>query len=175
MTAANGTDPRHGVLRALHDHATRLASELPGPLGRLRVRAGDVAIEIEWPLVAAAPAGVARLAPALETDPAAVGGGTASDAGTTATGTTTMPVTSPIVGTFYRAAEPGAAPFVTVGDVVEAGQTIGVVEAMKLLNPVAADVGGTVAQVCVGNAESVEFGQVLVELTRTGKPTPAGS
>ncbi|SBW24592.1 hypothetical protein FDG2_4220 [Candidatus Protofrankia californiensis] len=73
-------------------------------------------------------------------------------------------VTAPIVGTFYHAPEPGAEPFVAVGNVIDAGATIGIIEAMKLLNPVTADIGGTVARICVGNGEAVEFDQVLVEI-----------
>ncbi len=51
-----------------------------------------------------------------------------------------------------------------MGNVIDAGATIGIIEAMKLLNPVTADIGGTVARICVGNGETVEFDQVLVEI-----------
>jgi oxaloacetate decarboxylase (Na+ extruding) subunit alpha len=73
-------------------------------------------------------------------------------------------VESPMVGTFYRAAEPGAAPFVEVGDVVAPGQTLCILEAMKLMNEVKADVEGVVRGVHAENAEPVEFGQLLFEL-----------
>ena len=75
-----------------------------------------------------------------------------------ATGTT---VTSPMVGTFYRAPNPGAEPFVKVGDHVEAGQTLGIIEAMKLLNEIEAETSGTIKEICVENAQPVEFGQPL--------------
>jgi acetyl-CoA carboxylase biotin carboxyl carrier protein len=68
------------------------------------------------------------------------------------------------VGTFYHAAEPGADPYVSVGDEVEPGQVVGIVEAMKLMNPIAAEVPGTVVEVLVGNAQPVEFGQPLLAL-----------
>jgi len=73
-------------------------------------------------------------------------------------------VEAPMVGTFYRAAQPGAAPFVEEGDAVEPGQTLCILEAMKLMNEVKADTEGIVHAIHVGNAEPVEFGQLLFEL-----------
>jgi len=73
-------------------------------------------------------------------------------------------VESPMVGTFYRAAQPGSPPFVEVGDVVSAGQTLCILEAMKLMNEVKADVEGVVRAVHAENASPVEFGQLLFEL-----------
>ena len=77
---------------------------------------------------------------------------------------TLVRVESPMVGTFYRAAQPGAPPFVEVGDVVAAGQTLCILEAMKLMNEVKADVEGVVRAVHAENATPVEFGQLLFEL-----------
>ena len=73
-------------------------------------------------------------------------------------------VRAPLVGTFYRAPSPGAEPFVTVGGVVAVGQTIGIVEAMKLLNPITSDVEGRVVEIVPADGESVEFEQVLVRV-----------
>jgi oxaloacetate decarboxylase (Na+ extruding) subunit alpha len=73
-------------------------------------------------------------------------------------------VESPMVGTFYRAPEPGAPPFVEVGDVVASGQTLCILEAMKLMNEVKAEVEGVVRGVHADNAAPVEFGQLLFEL-----------
>jgi len=73
-------------------------------------------------------------------------------------------VESPMVGTFYRAPEPGAAPFVEVGDVVGPGQTLCILEAMKLMNEVKSELEAVVRQIHVDNAQPVEFGQVLFEL-----------
>jgi oxaloacetate decarboxylase alpha subunit len=77
---------------------------------------------------------------------------------------TLVRVESPMVGTFYRAAEPGSPPFVEVGDVVAPGQTLCILEAMKLMNEVKAEVEGVVRGVHAENAEPVEFGQLLFEL-----------
>jgi acetyl-CoA carboxylase biotin carboxyl carrier protein len=73
-------------------------------------------------------------------------------------------VTAPLVGTFYRAGEPGARPFVEVGDVIQAGQQIAIVEAMKLMNAVESDQAGRVAEILVADAESVEYAQPLILL-----------
>jgi oxaloacetate decarboxylase alpha subunit len=73
-------------------------------------------------------------------------------------------VESPMVGTFYRAPQPGAPPFVAVGDVVVVGQTLCVLEAMKLMNEVKSELDGTVRAIHVENAQAVEFGQLLFEI-----------
>ncbi len=70
-------------------------------------------------------------------------------------------VTSPMVGTFYRAPAPDADPYVEVGDHVKVGQTLCILEAMKLMNELEAEVGGTIVEIAVENAEPVEYGQVL--------------
>jgi oxaloacetate decarboxylase (Na+ extruding) subunit alpha len=83
-------------------------------------------------------------------------------------------VESPMVGTFYRAPQPGAAPYVEVGDVVGPGQTLCILEAMKLMNEVKADLEGVVRAINVENAQPVEFGQVLFELEPlAGRPLDA--
>ena len=79
-----------------------------------------------------------------------------------------------MVGTFYRAPQPGAAPFVEVGDAVARGQTLCILEAMKLLNEVKADVEGIVRAIYVENAQPVEYGQLLFELEPlNGRPLDA--
>jgi oxaloacetate decarboxylase (Na+ extruding) subunit alpha len=83
-------------------------------------------------------------------------------------------IEAPMVGTFFRAPEPGAAPFVEVGDPVEPGQTLCILEAMKLMNEVKADMEAIVRRICVENAEPVEYGQVLFELEPVnGRPLDA--
>src|SRR5260363_121117 len=74
-------------------------------------------------------------------------------------------LTSPMVGTFYRAPSPEAAPFVQVGDPVEKGQTIGIIEAMKLLNEIEADEAGIVKEFLVENGQAVEYGQPLLRIS----------
>jgi acetyl-CoA carboxylase biotin carboxyl carrier protein len=75
-----------------------------------------------------------------------------------------IPVLAPLVGTFYGAASPGAKPFVEVGSSVEPGETVCIVEAMKMMNEVAAGEGGKVAEIMVENGDWVEFEQVLMYL-----------
>jgi acetyl-CoA carboxylase biotin carboxyl carrier protein len=75
-----------------------------------------------------------------------------------------------MVGVFYRAPQPGAAPFVEEGDAVAPGQTLCILEAMKLMNEIKADAAGVVRAIHVGNAEPVEFGQLLIELEQALPP-----
>jgi acetyl-CoA carboxylase biotin carboxyl carrier protein len=70
-------------------------------------------------------------------------------------------VKSPMVGTFYRAPEPGAEPYAKVGSRISAGQTLCIIEAMKIMNELEAEVSGTIREVLVEDAQPVEFGQVL--------------
>lgn len=70
-------------------------------------------------------------------------------------------VKSPMVGTFYEAASPGSPPFVDVGDAVEKGKTLCIIEAMKLMNEIEADVSGVIAKRFVANGEPIEYGQAL--------------
>ncbi len=93
----------------------------------------------------------AQLSPALEATP---GGAEAVDE-------SVHYVTSPIVGTFYRAPNPDAEPYVKVGDLVAAGQTLCIVEAMKLMNEIECDVDGTIVKVLPENAQPVEYGERL--------------
>ena len=69
-----------------------------------------------------------------------------------------------MVGTAYISSEPGGPPFVRVGDTVKAGQTVLIIEAMKVMNPIKAPKAGTVSQVLVGDAQPVEFGEVLMTI-----------
>ena len=71
-------------------------------------------------------------------------------------------VTSPMVGTFYRSSSPGAKAFVEVGDSVKEGQTICIIEAMKILNEIEADKSGTVKEILCENGQAVEYGQALL-------------
>ena len=73
-------------------------------------------------------------------------------------------VEAPMVGTFYRAPSPGAPPFVQEGDTIGAGQTLCILEAMKLMNEVKAEQDGIVRRIHVENAQPVEYGQLLFEL-----------
>jgi acetyl-CoA carboxylase biotin carboxyl carrier protein len=70
-------------------------------------------------------------------------------------------IKSPMVGTFYAAPEPGADPYVRVGSRVSLGQVVCIIEAMKIMNEIEAEVSGVIREVCVENAQPVEFGQPL--------------
>ena len=117
---------------------------------KIRVsRGGGVAVAAApAPMAAPAAAAPAPAAPAAEAAPAE-----ADTAGA---------IKSPMVGTCYLAPEPGAADFIKVGDTVNEGQTLLIVEAMKVMNPIAADKSGTVKSILVENAQPVEFDQPLV-------------
>jgi oxaloacetate decarboxylase (Na+ extruding) subunit alpha len=108
------------------------------------------------------------------------GAGERAPAATTGEGLPAAPadgvvhVTAPMVGTFYRAPEPGAKPFVEEGDVVEPGQTLCILEAMKLMNEVKSETEGIVRTIHVRNAEPVEYGQLLFDLEAVeGRPLDA--
>ena len=119
---------------------------------RVRIvnRNGAAPVQVHQPVTVAQPMPVPVPAPEAAPAPA--------PAAPQQTGT---PLTSPMVCTFYRAPSPGADPFVKVGDTVKKGQVVCIIEAMKLLNEVEADMDGTVKEVCVENGQPVEFGQSL--------------
>jgi acetyl-CoA carboxylase biotin carboxyl carrier protein len=71
-------------------------------------------------------------------------------------------VTSPMVGTFYSASSPDSEPFVKIGDHVKTGDTLCIIEAMKMMNPIESDVSGTIKSIRIQNGEPVEFGQTIV-------------
>ena len=73
-------------------------------------------------------------------------------------------ITSPIVGTFYEAPAPGESPFVKVGDYIQTNQTVGIVEAMKIMNEIEAEVSGQVMEITVKSGEPVEYGQTLMRI-----------
>ena len=73
-------------------------------------------------------------------------------------------MTAPMIGTYYASPSPGDPPFVQVGDAVEVGQTIGIIEAMKIMNEIAADRNGVVAEVLVANSQAVEYGSPLIRI-----------
>lgn len=74
-------------------------------------------------------------------------------------------ITSPMIGTFYSAPRPGEEPFVRVGDLVAAGQTVAIIEAMKIMNEIQAERGGVVEELLVSNGQPVEYNQPLIRLS----------
>jgi len=130
-------------------------------IGELEVSSGDrtvrIAAQSHLPVnVGFSPA--AAFAPAQERPAAAAEGTVASDRQVTEN---LAAITSPMVGTFYRAPAPDADPYVESGDLVEVGQTVCIIEAMKLMNEIESEHRGRVVKVLVENAQPVEFGQKL--------------
>jgi oxaloacetate decarboxylase alpha subunit len=137
-------------------------------IGEVTIEEGETRVTVRRSDETAAMAGAAVGAPVAGgvTDEAAASIAPPADG--------TIRVESPMVGTFYRAPEPGAEPFVEEGDPVAPGQTLCILEAMKLMNEVKADVEAVVRKVCVENAQPVEYGQLLFELEPlNGRPLDA--
>jgi acetyl-CoA carboxylase biotin carboxyl carrier protein len=150
------TDSNMDLIRSVWEEARDLVKRLEGStVRRFSVQAGETKIEIER-----SASGVAVSAPA----PAAAAGAAPPAAEAEAELDGRHPITAPLVGTFYRAPTPGAKPFVEEGDIVDEGQTVAIVEAMKLMNQVKADQGGRVAQILCSDGDWVEFEQPIMYL-----------
>jgi acetyl-CoA carboxylase biotin carboxyl carrier protein len=133
-------------------------------LAELEIKEGEEVVRLSrvpkgTVTVAAAPAAVHLPAPA------AVAAPVAAPAAAPAEATSNLPaghvVKAPMVGTFYASASPGAPAFVKVGQQVKAGETLGIIEAMKMFNQIEADVGGTVQAILIDNGQPVEFDQPM--------------
>jgi acetyl-CoA carboxylase biotin carboxyl carrier protein len=159
-----GTD--EDFIRSVWAEARDLIKRLEGStVQRFSVEAAGTRIEIErgsaaGPPIAAAPAVAATSAGAAA--PAATADEIAATDGRHA-------IVAPLVGTFYRASQPGAKPFVEEGDVVDEGQTVAIVEAMKLMNQVKADQAGRVAEIACKDGDWVEFEQPIIYLEPLGE------
>ena len=133
-------------------------------IAELEITEGDDSVRIarygEAPVVAAAAPAPTAPAPAASPQPqaSAEGSPAAESPGKDEDG---FAVKAPMVGTFYSAPAPGSAPFVQIGDRVNEGDTLCIVEAMKMMNPIETEVGGVVKSIRCQNGEAVEFGQVL--------------
>ncbi|WP_214321483.1 acetyl-CoA carboxylase biotin carboxyl carrier protein [Nonomuraea sediminis] len=138
------SEPESEIVDGVVKGAERLMRASDRPLRRVVVRSGEASVELEWPSAAQA---------ADEAEPADA----VSDPSRAF-------VRAPMVGTFYRAPEPGADPFVRSGDLVELGSQIGILEAMKIMNPIEADVAGRVSEVLVPDGTQVEYDQPLVAI-----------
>lgn len=152
------------VVTLLRDEVLTLSAQVSPAPASIRLSARDVTVEVVWsqsiassPQASPLPASAALETPAepvQRTTPAAPEA-------------TTFALCSPTVGVFYRAPEPGAKPFVAENDVVQAGQQVAILEAMKLMIPVEADRGGRVVELLVDDGASVEHGQPLMLLEPT--------
>ncbi len=135
-----------------------LLRQLPETPTRIRVRQGSNSLEVEWPDTATGPT---RPAPAAEP----------LDAPDDEPGDEAERmeyVRAPMIGTFYRAAKPGAPPFVEEGAEVVAGQQVGVIESMKLMTPIETKCAGIVRRILVPDATSVEYDHPLIEIAMAG-------
>jgi acetyl-CoA carboxylase biotin carboxyl carrier protein len=123
--------------------------------GKVRIVKSPAAVAFAAPVAAAPPPTPAAVAAAAATAAAAVA---AAEAAAEPVGKV---IKSPMVGTFYRAASPGAKPFVEVGDTVKSGEPVCIIEAMKIMNEIEADCDGKVLRLLCENGQAVEFGQPL--------------
>lgn len=132
-------------------------------IAELEVKEGEESVRIaRHPTGSGAPMmHYAMPPPALPAAPAAAPAAAAGPAAAAAPSIKGHVVKSPMVGTFYRAPSPGAKSFVEVGQTVKQGQTLCIIEAMKMLNQIEADASGTVSQVLVENGQAVQFDQPL--------------
>ena len=173
------TSPDRELIESVWAEARDLIKRLEGStVQRFAVAAGDYKIEIERgaPAAPGLPGTAPPPPPPASSGPVATGAGpgmSIAPGARMASGVFTIgdleadnrvPVLAPLVGTYYSAAQPGAKPFAEVGTTVEPGQTVCIVEAMKMMNEVAAGEGGKVAEIVVENGEWVEFEQVLMYL-----------
>ncbi len=130
-------------------------------ISELEVARGDSVLKVRR-----GPSGEVRQAAAVPAPPSLAPPGEPSRAETApAPKTNVKEIVSPIVGTFYRAPAPDASPFVEVGTRVTKGQVLCIVEAMKIMNQIESDAGGTVAAVLVENGQPVAYGQPLFHIT----------
>ncbi|MGH3624680.1 MAG: acetyl-CoA carboxylase biotin carboxyl carrier protein [Sciscionella sp.] len=140
------------VLDRVRRSAADLLAGLPRPPRTLSIRDGEVAIDIEWP----------------ETPPPQENGSTSHALAPEPSAALDDParktLTAQAVGVFYRAPEPGAVPFVAEGDTVLVGQQVAIIEAMKLMIPVEAELSGRVVEVLKKDGEPVEYGEALFAL-----------
>jgi acetyl-CoA carboxylase biotin carboxyl carrier protein len=113
------------------------------------------------PQASAAPVAAPAAAPAAPKPAAPVPGGSPQAAKPTVVPEGMVPITAPLLGTFYVAPEPGAPPFVKVGQAVTEDTTVGLIEVMKVFNSVRSGVNGTVVEVIAQNGQFIEFGQTL--------------
>ncbi len=148
------------ILAAVRDSAMQLLSAAPVLPSRLQVRAGGCYVQLEW----------------RGTGPDTRSGAVHEESGATAAGVGGLPsvngdrgaaadvICAPTVGVFYRAPEPGAAPFVREGDTIHAEQQVAILETMKLMLPVEADRPGRIVKALRSDGDPVEYGEPLFEL-----------
>ncbi|MEU5025614.1 acetyl-CoA carboxylase biotin carboxyl carrier protein [Streptomyces milbemycinicus] len=181
--------PPHATLDSLCRSVTELAKAADKQPRRITLRHGQTSVEMEWPDPAesepehnhAPPSGPATAPPPAPASPqhpqaqphphtqVAVADGMRPQAGAQQAGTGLRYICASTVGTFYHAPEPGAPPFIGVGDMVKPGQPVGVLEVMKMMSTIESDTAGRVVEILVPNAQPVEYQQPLIAV----EPGPA--
>ena len=126
-----------------------------------------IAVPVAAPMTAAVTPAAAPAAPAV-TAPTEMPA-PAAETAPAPTASNTISVEAPMVGVFYAAPSPGADPFVSVGSTVHVGDTLCIIEAMKLMNEVVAEADGTVAEICVQDGDLVEFGSCIMKIVPGGE------
>ena len=126
-----------------------------------------IAVPVAAPMTAAVTPAAAPAAPAV-TAPTEVPA-PAAETVPAPTASNTISVEAPMVGVFYAAPSPGADPFVSVGSTVHVGDTLCIIEAMKLMNEVVAEADGTIAEICVQDGDLVEFGSCIMKIVPGGE------
>lgn len=153
------------IRELIHTVVATGVAELEVQRGENRVwikRAGSQATTHEIHLASPpAPGALAQSAPVVATPLPAAPKATPAEGEPDLTDPTLKPVTSPIVGTFYEAPSPGADPFIRIGDVISPGKVLCIIESMKLMNEIEAEISGTVVKRLVENGQPVEYGEVL--------------
>ena len=133
-------------------------------LTKLDLTEGDNRLVLEAVSAPVAPAVVVPAAVRVEAVPVAAAEAPAAPAAPVAPEEDLYEQKTPLVGTVYMAPQAGAAPYVAVGDHVAAGDTVCIVESMKMFNEIAAECSGTIEEICVNNGQIVEYGQVLFRI-----------
>lgn len=133
-------------------------------LTKLDLTEGDNRLVLEAVSAPVAPAVVVPAAVPVEAVPVAAAEAPAAPAAPAAPEEDLYEQKTPLVGTVYMAPQAGAAPYVAIGDHVAAGDTVCIVESMKMFNEIAAECSGTIEEICVNNGQIVEYGQVLFRI-----------
>ena len=133
-------------------------------LTKLDLTEGDNRLVLEAVSAPVAPAVVVPAAVPVEAVPVAAAEAPAAPAAPAAPEEDLYEQKTPLVGTVYVAPQAGAAPYVSVGDHVAAGDTVCIVESMKMFNEIAAECSGTIEEICINNGQIVEYGQVLFRI-----------
>ncbi len=164
MAEKKAPAPRRGGM-SVDPELVRELADMLGETGltEIEVEEGDRRIRVSRAALAAAPAQMMPAAAAPSAPAPAMASSASDGPGSSVQGAETAnAVKSPMVGTAFLAPEPDADNFVAVGDAVKKGDTLLIVEAMKVMNPITAPADGTVQQLLVGNGEPVEFDQPLI-------------